>query len=98
MQHASSTGSIQERRRQSERRRKTRDEYFVDALLGLIERLRQDKSALERQRQELAALLPADYTHPHAKALAKAAARVAQGEAADRVIAELGYIRAPSTR
>ena len=92
----STTDPQQDRRRQPDRRRKSTDEYFVDALLGLIDRLRQDKSALQREVETLAVLLPADYANPAARVLANAAARVAQGKALDRVMAELGYLRAQS--
>lgn len=97
MQHTRSVAFQQERRKQPDRRRKSTDEYFVDALLGLIDRLRHDKSALQREVETLAALLPADYANPAARALAGAAARVAQGESLDAVMADLGYVRAQPT-
>lgn len=94
MQHTRSHAFQQERRQQPDRRRKSTDEYFVDALLGLIDRLRHDKSALQREVETLAVLLPADYANPAAQALASAAARVVRGESIDSVLGDLGYVRA----
>lgn len=97
MQHIRSHAFQQERRRQPDRRRKSTDEYFVDALLGLIARLRHDKSTLQREVEALAVLLPTAYANPAAQALASAAARVAQGESIDSVLGDLGYVRAQPT-